>query len=292
MDTASFVRLIAALVTTRRRLLAGLLPLIGILATLRQAEGHERRAEQEFWADESNFVYFVSDPDTAHATQIHWTDRSGGLILDYHGRAAATPGRTARSATRPACRRAPSPRPYKKRVYHGSPKLDLTYIAENPSERRGKSSSKSFLGGFFSADRNHAKGYARITEGQLYEASLHLKKPFHMDYNAFRTLDGNGRRDRVEQIKQFKSELLAEGYDGIVTHLHDPRGRFERLMESGLSVTLDPLLRKMAKTFPATRGLAKSMHSNGWRYKHAPEIVAFRDVPVWPVKGCSFAAGA
>src|SRR3954451_8619941 len=88
-------------------------------------------------------------------------------------------------------------RPFTGKVYHGSALTDLTYIAENPRERRGYRSSRSFLGAFVSANpriaESYAYGYGTANSpkhpGQLYEADLHLRNPYYMDYSEFMALD-------------------------------------------------------------------------------------------------------
>jgi hypothetical protein len=184
-------------------------------------------------------------------------------------------------------------RPFTGKVYHGSALTDLTYIAANPPERRGTYSSRSFLGAFVSANpgiaESYAYGYGMASApkhpGQLYEADLHLRNPYHMDYSEFMALDFNPKlprsirktdRHNLDAVAQFKDELIARGHDGIVTHARDPRRPASR--------TLDPLLTMVGKIFPRAKQFIENRKTTNDLLALSPEIVAFHDIPVTPVK--------
>ena len=133
----------------------------------------------------------------------------------------------------------------------------------------------------------------RNTPVQLYEADLHLRNPYHMDYSEFMALDDNRKlpepirktaRNNLDAVAQFKAELIARGHDGIVTDPRDPRRPASR--------ALDPLLTMAGKVFPRAKQFIEDRKTANELFELSPEIVAFHDIPVTPVKpGRSMAVG-
>lgn len=126
------------------------------------------------------------------------------------------------------------------RLFHGSPRTDLSVVQANPQARQYDNATSQF-GAFFSPSEGEASRYAG-KGGRVYAADVQLSRPYEMpwsEFNKFQSPDKGpdgktiadfseaGLARRTEELKSeaanLRRDLESQGYDGVI--VRSGRGR-------------------------------------------------------------------